>query len=309
MVPEVRDDRVEIPSRPARDVAAESRDDLDEAIHAIEAWGVSVPPDSRLREARAVLADAADTGRISPAQRGDALGHRALQLALDFADVARTLPAGRVADFRKDLTAAVSGPLDMEVDVNSPAQFQSQLMVRAALVKMGADPALPTWSGKDGRKKPDILLANGLSQYAIEVKRPRKWKNIVPRADDASQQIAGAALQGCIVVDITDCLDGLRPMEWDNALIRAAGEVSRLIFIPDRDYQPGYRHILATVVFARPMWIAVERGGDTQVMVHNTSVSWAFGMAKGTLGHIRGDWLRHQVERGLNKLGFTSNEQ
>ena len=304
----VREDRVEIPVRPARAVATEAATDLAKAIDAIEVWGVPVPGDSRLREALVVLEDAASTGRFSPAQRGDDRGHRALQLAMDFADIARTLPAARIADFRKDLTLAIAGPLDPGEDDGSPAQLQSQLMVRAALVKAGADPCLPTWSGKGGRKKPDLLLENGLSQYALEVKRPRKWKNIVPRAADAARQIGGAGLEGGIVLDVTDCLDGIEPSSWDDALTRAAAEVSRLVFIQGRDYQPGYRHILAAIAFARPAWIATERNGDTQVMVYNTSVSWAFGLSPGTLGHLRGHWLRQQVERGLNQLGFTSAE-
>lgn len=309
MTRRVREERVEIPSRSVRDVTSEACGDLDAAINAIERWGVQVPADSRLREARSVLHEAASSGRFSPAQRGDDRGHRALQLTLDFADIARTLPAARVADLRKDLTAAISGQLDIEIDDNSPAQFQSQLMVRAALVKAGADPALPSWSGRDGKKKPDLLLENGASQYALEVKRPRRWKNILPRTKDAAGQIADTGLQGCIVLDVTDCLDGIQPEAWDEALMRAASEVSALIFVPGKDYQPGYQHILAELVFARPAWTAMEENGDTQVMVYNTSVSWAFGRARGTLGHRRGDWLRQQIEKGLNKLGFTGQEQ
>lgn len=304
-----REDRVAIPSRPSQDVAAEAASDLGVAIEAIERWGVTVPPDSRLRQAWSLLTDVSHTGRISPEQRGDTLGHRALQVAMDFADIARTLPTGRHADYRKDLTRAIAGPLYDMAEPGSAAQFQSQLMVRTAFVKAGADTTLPTWSGRDGRKKPDLLIEDGLVQLAVEVKRPSRWKTMMPRATDAAAQILDAGLQGGIVLDVTDCLDGIPPAEWDDKLLRAAEEMAQLFFVRGRGFQPGYSHILILLLFARPAWYAVEENGNTQVMVYNSSVSWAFAMERGTIGYLRGQRLRAQLERGLNRLGFTSHEQ
>ncbi|MBW7932643.1 MAG: hypothetical protein H3C62_03325 [Gemmatimonadaceae bacterium] len=228
---------------------------------------------------------------------------------MDFADIARTLPSERHADYRKDLTRAIAGPLDDTSEPGSAAQFQSQLMVRTALVKAGADTTLPTWSGRDSRKKPDLLVEDSLVHLAVEVKRPSKWKTMLPRSVDAAAQIADAGLQGGVVLDVTDCLDGVPPDEWDDALLRAAEEVAELFFVQKRGFQPGYSHILMLLLFARPAWYAVEEKGGTHVTVYNSSVSWVFATERGTIGYQRGHRLRSLLERGLNRLGFTSHEQ
>jgi hypothetical protein len=135
--PTVWEERVVVPARPAKDQCAEAATELEGTIRTIEAWGVRLPKASRSEQALAVLRDIARTGLFAPHQRGDSLGIRGLEFALDFGAIARTLPPSRVADLRKDLQDANRGPLDPPDSERGALQLQSQLTVRAAIELMG----------------------------------------------------------------------------------------------------------------------------------------------------------------------------
>jgi hypothetical protein len=303
----IRDERVQIPARPARQWAEEARSDLSRSLAAISKWGVPIPRPSRASGAIEILEDIVKTGRITPEQRGDDLGFRSLQLALDLSAIANTLPLARIADFRKDLTGALSGQLAS--DDLRPLQLQSQLIVRAAYALMGERPTQPTYSGNRGKKKPDILIENGLSSYAVEVKRPTKERNINVSAQTASTQIVEAGYQGGIVIDATDCLMGCDPAQTDVALLKWLDDCADLFFIDGVGYQPGQSHILMIGLMARPAWSVVMEGMNAQILVHSTSAIKAFGIRYGTLAYRRGAWLRRTLGDGLNRIGFTMNEQ
>jgi hypothetical protein len=303
-------ERIVVAPRPVRDITREAANDLQGSIARIEQWiGKSLPSGSRPFRALEVLTDAAESGRFFPDHRGDDSGLRAYQLAQDLKDIADTLPPGRVKDLRRDLEMCMSGPLIPDPAALAPLQAQTQLVVRAALVKAGVSPTQPTHSGSRGRKKPDILVENGLSTYAIEVKRPTAARNVVPRALDAAHQLLQAKYAGGIVLDVTDCLEGETPQAVDAEVLQRLESASAEFFEDGVGWKPGCKHVMMITVMARPTWRATPASTKgAEVVVHSTSAGFAFGTIAGSLDMIRGRWLRSIVATGLNRLGFTSYE-
>lgn len=304
-------ERIELPARPIRQFAAETSRDLAESQIKIEKWiGHPYPVDSRLHQARNTLDDIGLTGRFTPEQRGNDDGIRAVQLALDIFAIAGALPATRVADLRKELESCASGSLNPSPPNLAPLQIQTQLVVRSAFFRAGVQPTQPTHSTAGGRKKPDILITNGLTTYGVEVKRPTASKNVLPRAVDAAGQLLNAGLTGGIVIDITDCLDEANAESTDQQILSHADAVSDAMFIDGKGWKPGFKHILMLTVMARPAW-QIEMTGEKegQVLIHSTSCGVAFGTVRGSLDTIRSHWLRQSLGAGLNKIGFTSSER
>jgi hypothetical protein len=60
---------------------------------------------------------------------------------------------------------------------------------------------------------------------------------------------------------------------------------------------------------ARPTWAIERHGDDSLIVVQSSSAGYAFGVQRGTLGHIRGSWPRKIVNHGLNHLGFTAPQR
>ena len=69
------------------EVAREAVSDIDRALERLVKWGVKLPQNDRLAQARVILDHAARTGEIVPAQRGDDLGLRSLELSFDFSAI------------------------------------------------------------------------------------------------------------------------------------------------------------------------------------------------------------------------------
>jgi hypothetical protein len=303
-------ERIVVPSRSAREFASEVTNDLEETIGKLESWMKKpFPASSRPYAALEVLRDIASTGQFTAAQRGDESGIRATQLALDLDAIGDALPPTVVTDLRRDLEVVGSGPLIPPPGSLAPLQAQSQLVVRAAYFRAGVDPGQPTHSGKGGKKKPDILIANGASTYGVEVKRPTVMKNVLPRAVDAAEQLRNADLDGGIVIDITDALEDQSPEAADAAVLSSVRMVMDAFFTDGSGWMPGYAHIWMITVMARPMWqTAMKNQIDTEVMAWNTSAGVSLGTTVGSLNTIRGTWMRNRLADGLNKIGFTSAE-
>lgn len=274
----------------------------------LETWGVRVQEHGRQAQALSTLLQIADDGLFAPYQRGDALGMRALELALDLRVIAETLPLSRIADLRKDIEACLNGPLDPSEDERKPLQLQTQLCVRAAIEKVGVETDQPRHSGRGGRKKPDLLVQQGTLPYAIEIKRPTKEWKILDSASTAAEQLSNAGYKGGMVIDITDTLRSVNADEADESVLKWAGEVARLFWREGTGATPGMSHVLMVLVMARPNWVVEPKEDNALILVHSTSAGWAFGMREGTLDHRRGVWLRQTVSRGLNMLGFTSSD-
>jgi hypothetical protein len=164
----VATERIVIPARPVRKFAEETARDLRVAINRIETcMGRPFPRDSRLHRALAVLDLVSASGRFDAGANGDQSCMRAIQLALDIFAIAEAMPSHRVADLRKDLELCAAGPLVPDSGNLRSLQAQSQLVVRAAFYRAGVNPTQPTYSGSDGRKKPDILLENGVGVFTV----------------------------------------------------------------------------------------------------------------------------------------------
>jgi len=302
---------VRAPLRPGTEVAAEAAADLERAIASFERWGAKVPSDSRLRDAVEVLRDAESSGGRAAIVLTSQAGVRALQIALDHQAIAKSLPPELVADLRKDLETCFAGRLGDPASTESVTaeRMQTQLVVRAAFIASGCTVQVRGPKPRPGRSRPDILLVNGASVHPVEVKRPQKWKNIIPRFDEGAQQVLDAGGMGGVVVDITDCLRDIAPSGWDAAILTALDEISATVLIPERGYLPGRSHIAMAAVFARPNWHIEREGLDATALISSSSAATSYGMANGTLGHLHGTWMRSKLSEGLNHLGYTSSER
>lgn len=301
----------EVPVRPLRDVAREALVDIDQALKALQSFGVRIPVGSRLHQARDILSEAINTGSLIPSHRGDHLGLRALEVAFDFAAIADSLPPsdGPVASMRRELATALTGPIDPPDEGKGPLQLQSQLIVRSAFREGGGDPYHPTHSAGAGRKSPDILLANGNSEYAIEVKRPMHRRSILSRLDDARAQLEGFGLSGGVVVDITDCVRDTDPAALEAEVRHIALSLYERIFVTGQGYRSGYERIMMAGVIARRAWTTDENEDSAMIEVHTLSTIGIFASARGTLSDHRAKWLRNSLEQGLERLYRTLGER
>lgn len=302
-------ERIAIPPRPIRAFATESARDLRQALARIEAWAGKVfTADSRFHQALTVLDAVAGSGHFIIDDTSGQSTMRAIQLALDTTAIAAALPDERVADLRKDLQTTAAGSL-LGDEATRALQAQSQLIVRAAFYRAGVRPSQPTHSGSGGRKKPDILVENGTTLHPIEVKRPTAARNVVARALEAAEQLRPARSKGGMVIDVTDCLADEEPATADDAVVAHAEAIGSQFIVHGIGWKPGYSHVIMVAVMARPAWHLVHSGdNEGQVLIHSTSCVGAFGTARGTLDALQGQWLRKQLETGLNRLGFTSEE-
>lgn len=292
----------EIRPRPVRDIAREAVGDIDHTIQRMRAEGVSIEDGSRLHQARAILQRAAETGVLVPAHRGDQLGLRALEIAFDYTAIATTLPNPPVAAFRREMRDSLRGTLEPAESARGPLQLQSQGIVRAAFLRGGLVPTHPTHSPKAGISSPDLVLENGSQSYAIEAKRPQLTKNVLPRFDDARDQLADFGLRGGILVDVTDCLRNLSGDEIDAEVSRLALSLSERVFISGRGFHQGYSGIMVAGTYARVAWSSDDRKADAVVAVHTSSRIGIFAQTKNSLSDHHARWMREAFEVGLSSL-------
>ena len=294
----------EIPVRPVRDVAREARTDLGDSIDALKAWGVKIEEDSRLHQALSILEHAETTGVLAPLHRGDQLGLRALELAFDYSAIARTLPDEKIAAVRRELEQSTQGPLEPTDGGRGAVQLQSQFIVRAALVLANEIPIRPAKS-KPGVSVPDLVLENGMTNYAVEVKRPEKAKNVVPRMVDARNQLNKSGMTGAILIDITDCVRGASNEQVDCEVSRLALRMYDLIFANERGHKRGYEGVMSAGTFARTAWTSVDQPDHAMVIVHMSSRIGVFSQRMNTLYGHRARWLRSACQVGLDRLNQT----
>jgi hypothetical protein len=297
----------EIDPRPIRVVAAEAVKDLDASVEAFERWGVRIPPDSRLHQAREILVQAINTGALVPIHRGDVLGLRALETSFDYSAIAMTLPQQRVTTVRQELEQSIIGPLDPPDDARGPAQLQSQFIVRAALVRAGLNPRHETRT-THGVAVPDLLLENGLSEYAIEVKRPKHERNVVPRMLDAHRQLSNYGLPGAILMDLTDCLRSVPAEDFDVEARRVTLDLYDTVFITGSGHRPGFSNIMVVGTFARVAWTSQDVETHAMVTVHTNTTIAVLAYQQGSLADHRARWIRTSLERGFERLYRTLKE-
>lgn len=180
--------------------------------------------------------------------------------------------------------------------------------MRAALYRACAAPTQPRHSGRDGRKKADIPIEEGTVPYAVEVKRPEVERNATRLAREAAEQIAAMKVRGGMVVDLTHCLPITEPSCADAAVLRCARTIFNKCFTHDVGWKSGFEHIKVVAVIARPAWQTVSIGGAEEVVGHSTSWIATMGKRARSLDTLYADAIRAKVNRGLNSVGFTSQE-
>jgi hypothetical protein len=294
--------------RPVEEIASEAVADLLNASEKLVKWGVKLPPNDRLSQAREILERAARAGEIVPAQRGDDLGLRSLELSFDYSAIADTLPGKRIAAVRKDLEASLTGDLDPQEEFMRPLQLQSQLVVRAAFVRAGLAPEHPTHSPKLGVPSPDLILHHDDKKYAIEVKRPKTAAGLLSRFDDARDQLAGYGLRGAVLIDVTDCVRAEPPGDIDKAVRRMALKLYDRTFVTGQGYKTGYEGIMVAGTFARVAWHAEEHPDHAMVNVHTSSVIGVFALLEGSVLDRHAKWIRRNFEEGLGRMYQTLSE-
>lgn len=294
--------------RPVRDIAGEAISDIDQASKKLRAWGVKIPSNGRLVQARAILQHAAGTGEMVPLHRGDDLGLRSLELAFDYSAIADTLPPKRVAAVRRELESSLAGHLDPPEESMGPLQLQSQFVVRAAFVRAGVAPQHPTHSPRLGVQSPDLILENGLAKYAVEVKRPKTEAGLLSRFDDGRDQLLGYGLPGAVLVDVTDCVRSAPRTSVDDEVRRLALRLYDRTFVTGRGYNPGYGCVMVAGTFARIAWHSVDASGHSMVDVHTSSTIGVFATTEGNLLDHHGKWIRRTFQDGLDLLYQTLAE-
>ena len=297
----------EIAPRPVTDIAPETVADIDQATKKIVEWGVKLPANNRLSQARKVLSHAANTGEIVPAQRGDDLGLRSLELAFDYGAIADTLPANRVADVRKDLEKSLEGDLSPPEALMGPLQLQAQLVVRAALVRAGLSPEHPTKSPRKG-VRPDLILRRNDVSYGVEVKRPKSEAGLLSRLDHGRDQLVGYGVRGAVLVDVTDCVRGVRREEIDQEVRRLALRLYGRAFVTGKGYKPGYENVMVAGTFARVGWHSNDQADHSIVAVHTSSVIGVFAQEDGSVLDLDARWIRTNFVDGLGIMYQTLAE-
>jgi hypothetical protein len=288
--------------RPIKQIAAEAVSDIDRALALLEAWGVRVPQQSRLHKARQVLREAAVTGMLVPTHRGDVLGLRSLELALDFVAIAETLPAVPIAAMRRELRDCLVGEIDPPEALRGPLQLQSQAVVRAAFVHAGLSPIHPTHSSRHGLPSPDLLLENGLSRYGVESKRPQSARTVLARFLDGCAQLSGFGVSGAVLVDVSDCVRDLDDQAAGARVYELGGALAEEVFEEGSGHRDGYAHVMVVGTYARVAWTSVDHADHALANVRLASRILVLAQARNTLADHRAKWIRQTFEIGLRAL-------
>lgn len=272
------------------------------------ACGAKIPADSRFWAAREVLSFGQETGRLMPRHRQDPLGLRALELAHDLKVISSALPQKRIADVREDLEIMAKGALEPTADEDWRAlQRQSQLIVRAVLVRAGLSASHPSES--PSKTKPDLLWENGNSLYGIEVKRPRKMKNALPNFTKGTQQLHNYGVKGGIVMDLTDCVRSLPPDECDSAMSAAAESLYAEAYTGNGGFRSGYSHVMLAAVYARVPWTSAKVEESNYIGVRYIHRIGVLSVAYGSLQGHHGRSLRSARLSGLELIARDLDTQ
>lgn len=236
---------------------------LRDVIGEFEAFGVVVKPNSRLRQILSLLDETADAGAFPSDRAPLLLVGEAIRTAQEFIEVANVLPDAPVVTLQEDLRQAIGGTHEPGGGGNRKhLQFQSQLWVGAMMVQGGASTGVLI---RPQGKNPDFVLENGLSRYAVEVKRPEGELKARKLVSKAAKQIRSARFHGgMIVVDLTDAIDetsrmtvGESDADFSSVNESIAGLTRALhneIFADDPSLiRAGREHVFGLITFARTM--------------------------------------------------------
>lgn len=226
----------------------------------------------------------------------------AVLTAVNFRDIAGSLPPRKVRTLRMDLNQAVTGTMFGPATGRRPMQLESQHLVASALRLADIAPRHPTLSGRKSKPGPDIFVDRLGVEYGIEVKRPESPTAVAARLDDGRDQLVAAGKLGAVVIDATDVLRGKRHDELVGAVNALGNEVSDIVCPPPGNaYKAGYENIVCTLVFARGAWARPDRTPGLLSLEHSAACA-AYGF-ENTLPV--GEWLQDAFARGFGRTGFS----
>ena len=282
---------------------------FDDAIRVFDQWDIRVHRSSRLRECSRLMRHIHSVGAF-PADRDELLHiSNAVRDATEFIEICDALPAERLRPLAVDLQSAVAGKIGQ--GASRAAQYQTQLWIGAMLAYSGTNVGILL--GADG-KNPDFLVTNGTLRYAVEVKRPSRFRarRIISEAND--QITARHYHGGAVVVDLTDCIDrtlavsiGSDPLEVDTPLKREAMRLTRELSEEIYDYEsrrlyPNRAGIFGLVTTGRTIHWDVNDRSRIYLQRFFMSVTY-WGEHRSTLRGHRARWLTKLLQYGVTTAG------
>lgn len=284
--------------RPVALIAAEEVERINATLSRFAESGVRVPEDSRLHQARAVLESVASGAGIAPAQRGDDLGLRALEAALDYHTIARSVSASTPATARRELRDSLVGPLSPPSGQFGPLQLQSQAVAFGAFALAGCDPRHPA---KTTSKSPDILLDRGSMTYAVEAKRPQARHNISSHCIAAYEQLVASGCTGGVLVDVSDCVRGLATDSVHTFVEDAGLELLHLV-ATENGRKPEFRNLIVVGCYARMQAVFAETETEAIFDLITSARVVVLADVRNTLQDHRARWIRRSHEYGMKSI-------
>ncbi len=282
---------------------------FDDAVSVFDQWDIRVHRSSRLRECSRLMRHVYSVGAF-PADRDELLRvSHAVRDATEFIEISDALPAERLRPLAVDLQTAVAGGIGQ--GASRAAQYQTQLWIGAMLAYSGTNVGVLLEA--DG-KNPDFIITNGTLRYAVEVKRPSKFRarRII---SEATGQITSRHYHGgAIVVDLTDCIDptfavrvGRNPHEDDTPLKREAMRLTRELSEQIYDYEgkqlyPNRTGVFGMVTTGRTIhWDENDR---SRIYLQRFMIPVVFwGGHRSTLRGHRAQWLTKLIQHGVTTAG------
>lgn len=282
---------------------------FDDAVGVLDQWNIRMHRSSRLRECSRVMRHIHSVGAF-PTDREELIHvSHAVRDATEFIEISDALPAERLRRLAVDLQSAVAGQIGQ--GASRAAQYQTQLWIGAMLAYSGTN--VGVLIGADG-KNPDFVVTNGTLRYAVEVKRPSRFRarRIISEAND---QISARHYHGgAIVVDLTDCIDpllavsiGNDPLETDTPLKHEAMRLTRELSEEIYDYEsrqmyPNRAGIFGLVTTGRTIHWDVNDRSRIYLQRFFMSITY-WGEHRSTLRGHRARWLTKLLHHGVTTAG------
>ena len=301
--------RIAIEPRPIRQFAAENLRDLRAGRALLIDAGIAMQSGNRIEQAIFVLEAATETGQLLPIQRGDEHGLYALEVALDYSAIARSLGGSLPVSDRRELRDSLAGELAPPSNRRSALQLQSQFVAMAAAKLGELHVSRPSMHGGGAGKSPDMIAEIGTMRYGIECKRPQRIENVLPRFQEGIVQLSEFDVNGGVLIDVSDCVRDHSPASIDDTVERVSQSLYNLIFTDGVGHKPGMERIMTAGCFAR-VAVPVPDGANVgYVQLHTSSLFGVFARAKGTLTHHHARELRTGFQDGFDRLYRTWTEE
>lgn len=284
--------------RPLTAIAAENITRIDAAMARLAECGVRIESRSRLHQAREVMSEAARGAGITPAQRGDDLGLRALEASLDYYTIARAVGPDMPASVRRELRDSLRGPLSPPSNSLGVLQLQSQAVAFAAFALAGCEPRHPP---RVEGQSPDILLDRGVSTYAVEAKRPQVSRNIVAQCHAGYEQLLASDFTGAVLIDVTDCVRGMTSDDV-HAFVEESGLRVLESVATDVGRKPEFRSLIAVGCYGRVQSVVAETAKDAILDLITSARIAVLAAVRNTLEDHRARWIRDSHERGMKAI-------